>query len=235
MLEIKKLVAGYERIKFIDGVSLRVKPNEIVGIIGTNGSGKSTVLKSVFGLADFLGGKITFDSVDLTKLKTNKLISLGISYVPQGIQIFPNMTVLENLELGGFSVGGKIFLKKDFESIFEEFPMLESKKFVLAGNLSGGQQHLLAIARALMQKPKLLLLDEPSIGLDPNSAKEVFDKIAKIEKNGVAILIVEQNVKKVMDIADRIYVLENGKIALEAGSDDILQNDRIKKIYFGQE
>jgi len=232
MLEIKKLVAGYNSQEILRGINLEVKQNEIVAIIGPNGSGKSTILKSIFKLANVMDGRIIFRNKNLSKLKTHELISEGISYVPQGRQVFNDLTVKENLEMGAFIFKDKKKIKENIESIFNKFPFLKEKQNKYAFTLSGGQQQILAIARALMQNPQLLLLDEPSLGLSPKATKEIFEIIKKLNKEGMSILIVEQNAKKAVEISDRTYVLEDGKVALSGGK-EILNNKKIKEIYFG--
>lgn len=233
MLQIQNLKAGYGNdMEILHGVDLEVKSGEIVAMIGPNGAGKTTVLKSIFSLADIYCGKIIFKDKDITNLKTHELIELGISFVPQGRLVFPNMSVLENLQMGAFIFADKEVVKRNINDIFQKFPILKDKSRELASNLSGGQQQLLAIARALIQNPQLLLLDEPSLGLSPKMVKEIFEKIVQIKNEGVAILIVEQNAKQAVGIADRTYVLESGKVALE-GNKDILKNEKIRDIYFG--
>lgn len=232
MLQIVDLKSGYNATEIVHGIDLKVGTGEIVALIGPNGAGKSTVLKSVFSLANIFSGKIVFKDKDITNLKTYELIELGISFVPQGRQVFANMTVLENLQMGAFIIDDQGVLKRSINDIFQKFPILKEKQKDIAGNLSGGQQQLLAVARALIQNPQLLLLDEPSLGLSPKIAKEIFEKIVEIKKEGIAILIVEQNAKQAVSIADRTYILENGKIAME-GDKSILKDDKIKDIYFG--
>ena len=232
MLRITNLKAGYDNTEILHQLDLNVEAGEIVVLIGPNGAGKSTVLKSIFSLADVYSGKIIFKDIDITDLKTHELISLGISFVPQGRQVFSNMTVLENLEMGAFTINDQDIVKRSIENIFKKFTILEKKQNALAGNLSGGQQQLLAIARALIQNPQILLLDEPSLGLDPKTMKEVFEKIVEIKNEGISVLMVEQNAKQAVEIADRTYILENGTIAVEGGK-DILKNKKIKDIYFG--
>jgi len=234
MFKIDNIKAGYNNaVEVLHGISLNVGASEIVALIGPNGAGKSTVLKSIFGLADVYSGKIIYKDIDITDLKTHELISLGISYVPQGRQIFSSMTVLENLEIGAFIISDKDIIKKSIENVFQKFPILREKKDNLAANLSGGQQQLLAIARALIQNPQILLLDEPSLGLDPKTMKEIFEKIVEIKNEGISILMVEQNAKQAVAIADKTYVLESGNIVLEGGK-EILQNKKIRQIYFGE-
>lgn len=234
MLEIKDLKAGYGGMEILHGVNLGVAAGEIVALIGPNGAGKSTVLKSIFGLTEIGSGKIFFKDKDITRLKTYELIKTGISFVPQGRLVFSSLTVLENLQMGAYVISDKEIVKRGLEEIFKKFPVLREKKKERAGNLSGGQQQLLAIARALVQNPQMLLLDEPSLGLSPKAMKEIFDKIVEIKNEGVAILIVEQNARQAVGIADRTYVLENGQVAFTGGR-DILKNEKIKNIYFGGE
>ena len=232
MLEIKNIKSGYAGAEILHGVDIEVKEGETVVIIGPNGSGKSTVLKSIFGLADIYNGKVVFNDEDITKLKTHQLIAKGISFVPQGRLVFSDMTVMENLEMGAFIIKDKIKVKKAIEGVFKKYPILKDKKDENASSLSGGQQQLLAIARALVQSPKLLLLDEPSLGLSPKVMKEVFERILEINKQGIAVLMVEQNAKQAVEIADRTYILEAGNIALTGGK-EILKNPKVKEIYFG--
>ncbi|MGV8151344.1 MAG: ABC transporter ATP-binding protein [Candidatus Woesearchaeota archaeon] len=234
MINIKQLHSGYNSMEVLKGVDVVVRPSEIVALIGPNGSGKSTILKSIFNLCSVYSGKIVFEGKDITNFKTNKLIPLGISYVPQGRHVFYDMTVEENLEMGGFLIKDKIELRSRINDLYVQFPMLKDKRNVDASMLSGGQQQTLAIARGLIQKPKLLLLDEPSLGLSPKAMKDIFDLIKKINSQGVSILIVEQNAKQAMNIAHRTYVLEGGVIALTGGK-SIIKNKKIKNIYFGGE
>ncbi len=233
MLSIKNLESGYGKMQILFGVSLNVKPNEISILIGPNGAGKSTLLKSIFNLVDVYKGNIIFKNKNITKMLTHELIKLGIGYVPQGRQVFPSLTVEENLEMGAFLTNEKDLIQKRMEEILEyHFPDLRRKIKDYAFNLSGGQQQMLAIGRALMQDPQLLLLDEPSLGLSPKIMKELFKKIKEINGEGVTILIVEQNVRQASQIADRIFVLEDGKVAL-SGDKRLLKDKRIEKIYLG--
>jgi len=232
MLITKNLTAGYKGIEVIKDINFKIEPGEIVAIIGPNGAGKSTFLKSIFNLAEVYSGRIYFKDKDITDFETHELIYYGISYVPQGRLVFSNMTVLENLEMGAFIFNDKDLIKNNLEHVYREFPVLKRKKDELAGNLSGGEQQMLAIARALMQSPELLLLDEPSLGLAPKVVSEIFEKVLKLKSEGISIIIVEQNAKKAVEIADRTYIFEDGKIALEGGK-EILKDPRIKEIYFG--
>lgn len=232
ILRIEGLESGYEMLQILFGVDLEVNNDEIVVLIGPNGAGKSTVLKSVFNLTSHYKGRIMFNDADITDVKTHELIKMGVSYVPQGRQVFPSLTVYENLEMGGFLLDDKQLVKKRIEEVLKHFPDLRSKLNSSAFELSGGQQQMLAIGRALMQDPKLLLLDEPSLGLSPILMKQIFKQIQSINKEGTAILMVEQNAKAACAIADRIYVLEDGKVALHGGR-KIMKNPKIKKIYLG--
>jgi branched-chain amino acid transport system ATP-binding protein len=232
MLKIEYLKAGYSGMEILHGIDFRVKPAEIVAIIGPNGSGKSTLLKSIFNLCSIYSGKIEFKDKNITKMPTHELIYEGISYVPQGRQVFDDLTVKENLEMGAFILANHELTKRNIADVYQKFPFLEEKQLQRAFTLSGGQQQMLAIGRAMMQSPELLLLDEPSLGLSPKAMAEVFDKVKAINKEGVAIIIVEQNAKQAVKIADRTYVLEDGKIALTGGK-QILKNEKIKNIYFG--
>lgn len=232
MLKIQNLQSGYNGMEILHGVDLEVNSGEIIAIIGPNGSGKSTTLKSIFNLCDIYSGKIVWKNKDITKLKTHDKIFEGISYVPQGRQVFRDLTVHENLEMGAFIMKDKELVKTNIKDVYEKFPFLKEKQNKNADTLSGGQQQMLAIGRALIQNPQLLLLDEPSLGLSPKAMKEIFQKIQEINKEGVSVIIVEQNAKAAVEITDRTYILENGKIALTGGK-EILENPKIKNIYFG--
>ncbi len=232
MLKIKKLKAGYGKNEVLHGIDFEVGNGQIVAIIGPNGSGKSTLIKSIFKLSRIFNGKIVFMDKDITKLPTYEVIYEGISYVPQGRQVFDEMTVHENLEMGAFIMTNHALIKTNIKEVYEKFPILKEKQKNSAFTLSGGQQQLLSIARVLMQNPKLLLLDEPSLGLSPKATDEVFDIIKKLNKEGISIIIVEQNAKKAVEIADKTYVLEDGRIALHGGK-EILKNEKIRNIYFG--
>ncbi len=230
-LTIDNLQAGYGKLQILFGVDMDIKPNDITVIIGPNGAGKSTVLKSIFNLCDIYSGKITYKGKEITKLPTHQRIQLGIAIVPQGRQVFSGLTVKENLEMGAFLTKDGLISKK-MNEVLTHFPVLREKLHHNAYNLSGGQQQMLAIARGLMQDPQVLLLDEPSLGLAPKTMKEIFQKIQDIREEGTAIIIVEQNAKAACEIADHIYVLEEGKIALH-GSKKIMQSKKIRNIYLG--
>ncbi|MBI1936456.1 ABC transporter ATP-binding protein [Candidatus Woesearchaeota archaeon] len=233
MLSIKSLQSGYGEMQVLFGVNLEIKPNEIAVLIGPNGAGKSTVLKSIFNLIDIYDGSIFFDKKNITRFPSHELIKLGIGYVPQGRQVFGSLTVRENLEMGGFLIKDRPYLDERVEHVLQyHFPELKNKLGDYAFSLSGGQQQMLAIGRALMQKPKLLLLDEPSLGLAPKIMKGLFRKIKEINDEGVTIIMVEQNARQATKIADKIFVLEDGKVAL-SGNKSLLKSKKIQHIYLG--
>ncbi|MBI5393483.1 ABC transporter ATP-binding protein [Candidatus Woesearchaeota archaeon] len=232
MLEINELHAGYDELEILKGITLHVNPGEIVALIGPNGAGKTTVIKSIFSLANVRAGKIIFKEKDITRIKTHELIELGISYVNQGRIIFKNLNVKENLLIGADFLQDKDIIQKDLDFVYKKFPILKQREDQLAFALSGGQQQMLAIGRALMQNPSLLLLDEPSLGLSPKLQKELFAIIQQLKDDGISLLIVEQNAKKAIEIADRTYLLEDGNIALEGGK-EIIKHKKIKDVYLG--
>jgi len=232
LLNLSKLQSGYGKLQILFGIDMEVKPGKITLIIGPNGAGKSTVLKSIFNLCNIYSGKVTYQGKDITKLPTHERIRMGISIVPQGRQVFSGLTVKENLEMGAFMSKDKKTLEKKMKEVLSHFPILKEKLSDNAYTLSGGQQQMLAMGRGLMQDPKLLLLDEPSLGLAPKLMKEIFQKIQEIRDEGTAILMVEQNAKAACEIADNIYVLEEGKVALH-GDRKIMKTDKIKHIYLG--
>ena len=232
LLKIKNLEAGYGRLKALFGVNMNIIPGEIAVLIGPNGAGKSTVLKSIFNLCDIKKGTITYKNKNITTLPPHQRIQLGISIVPQGRQVFSNLTVRENLEMGAYLTKDKSLIKTRINEVLKHFPDLKQRLDDNAFSLSGGQQQMLAMGRSLMQDPHLLLLDEPSLGLAPKTMKEVFKTIQDINKEGCAILMVEQNAKAACAIADQIYVLEEGKVALHGGK-KIIKDPRIKNIYLG--
>ncbi len=232
MLEIQKINAGYGELHILKDVNIKVGANEIVALIGPNGAGKSTVIKSVFNLAKVLGGKIMFKGKDITGLKTHELVELGVTYVNQGRIVFGNLTVQENLEIGAELIKDHEVIDANLEMVYKKFPVLRQKRNKLGFTLSGGQRQQLALGRALMQNPSLLMLDEPSLGLSPILQKELFKTIAKLRDDGLAILVVEQNAKKAIEIADKTYLLEDGKIVLKGGK-EIVKHKEIKKVYLG--
>ena len=232
MMRLNKIQSGYDKLQILFGIDMNIEPDKITLIIGPNGAGKSTVLNSIFNLCTIYNGKVLYKGKDITKLPTHEHIKMGISIVPQGRQIFSGLTVKENLEMGAFMTKDKNVINERMESVLTHFPVLREKLQQSAFALSGGQQQMLAMGRALMQKPQLLLLDEPSLGLAPKTMKEIFQKIQQIRSEGTAILMVEQNAKAACEIADNIYVLEEGKVAMH-GDRKILKSEKIKHIYLG--
>lgn len=233
MLVLENVHVYYGAIHALKGISLKVNEGEIVTLIGSNGAGKSTSLKTISGLLRPKEGSITFNGADLTKVQPQEIVSLGISQVPEGRHVFTNMTVLENLELGAYLRKDKPEIKKDIEKVYSFFPRLEERKSQLSGTLSGGEQQMLAMGRALMSRPKLLLLDEPSMGLAPILVKQIFSIIKEINKTGTTILLVEQNANMALSIAERAYVLETGKIVLSGDAKELASSDNVRKAYLG--
>lgn len=234
MLKITDLHVYYGGIHALRGISLEVPKNKIITLIGANGAGKSTTLRSICSLVPSTEGKITFMDEDISSLKTTEIVKRGITLVPEGRQVFPDLTVLENLKLGAYLRNDKIEINKDIDKVYELFPRLQERKSQLAGTLSGGEQQMLAIGRALMSKPKLLMMDEPSLGLAPLIVQDVFNIIKQIHKEGMTILLIEQNASAALQIADYGYVLETGSIVLEGTGKDLLSNQDVKKAYLGQ-
>ena len=235
MLKVENLQVNYGAIKAIKGISINVEEKSIVTLIGANGAGKTTTLQTISGLQKPAGGKISFEGHDITDEAPNKIVKMGISQSPEGRMIFSNLTVRENLEMGAFTRNDKENIKNDLEFIFTFFPRLKERLKQLGGTLSGGEQQMLAISRALMSKPKLLLLDEPSLGIAPILVKTIFEKIVALNKaTGVTILIVEQNANLALSIADYAYVLETGEILLEGTAKEVAQNEQVKKAYLGE-
>ena len=235
MLSVKNIEVSYGAIHAIKGVSLTVKDNEIVSLIGANGAGKTTILHTITGLKKASSGDIFYNERNLRKTDPADLIGCGIGHVPEGRHIFPDMTVRENLEMGAYSrKDGRDKTEEEMKTVFTRFPRLKERMKQLAGTLSGGEQQMLAMGRALMGAPKILLLDEPSMGLSPILVREIFDIIRECHKQGITILLVEQNARMALSIADRAYVLETGKITIEGEAKALLQDDRVRKAYLGQ-
>ncbi len=233
MLEIKDLDVHYGVIQALKGISFSVNKGEIVTLIGANGAGKTTTLRTISGLNKATNGSIIYKGEDITKLPAPKRVAKGISQSPEGRRIFPGMTVLENLELGAFLRKDKGGISKDIESVYERFPILGDRKKQMAGTLSGGEQQMLAIGRALMSKPEILLLDEPSMGLAPLLVKEIFNIIKEINDAGTTVLLVEQNASMALSIADRAYVIETGTISISGTGEELSKSDEIIKAYLG--
>jgi len=234
MLKVENLSVSYGVIGAVKGVSFEVGQGEIVALIGANGAGKTTILQTITGLIQPRGGSIRFDGADLLKTPAHKIVSLGMAHVPEGRRIFQELTVLENLRLGAFTRKDKKEIEASLEMVYSRFPRLKERRTQIAGTLSGGEQQMLAMGRALMSRPKIILMDEPSMGLSPLLVSEVFDIIREINAAGTTVLVVEQNARKVLSIADRAYVLETGKIVLEGNAKDLLSDDSVKKAYLGE-
>ena len=233
-LEIKDLRVHYGKIEAIKGVSVRVNQGEIVTLIGANGAGKTTILKTISGLRPISSGSITFDGKDINKIPAHKRVDLGISQVPEGRGIFPGMSVLENLEMGKFNrKDRKSEMQEDLDRIYFLFPRLKERTAQAGGTLSGGEQQMLAIGRALMARPKVLLLDEPSMGLAPQMIANIFRIITEINKQGVTILLVEQNAQQALQRAHRAYILETGNVTKEAKASDLLNDSAVREAYLG--
>jgi branched-chain amino acid transport system ATP-binding protein len=234
VLKVDNLCVSYGGIEALKGISLEVPEGKIVTLIGANGAGKSTTLRSIVGLVKPKSGSITYKGKNLLTVKTKDMVKDGITLVPEGRRIFPNLTVLENLKIGAFSRKDNKSIKEDMEWVFTLFPRLKERTWQLAGTLSGGEQQMLAVGRALMSRPKLLMMDEPSLGLAPLIVKEIFSIIEEIHKQGVTILLIEQNANAALHIADIGYVLETGTIKLKGPGKELLTNDEVKKAYLGE-
>lgn len=233
MLKLENIVTYYGNIQALKGISIDVKQGEIVTIIGANGAGKTTTLKTICGLVAPTSGKIYFQGEDITHKTTSDIVESGIAMVPEGRRVFPRMTVLENLQLGAYLNKDKAQVKQDLEKVFDLFPILKDRIKQIAGTLSGGEQQMLAIGRALMARPKLLLLDEPSMGLAPKIVANIFDIIMEINRAGTTILLVEQNARMALAIAHKGFVIETGKIVLQDSAVNLLNNEEVKKAYLG--
>ena len=234
MLEIRDLEVYYGMIQAIKGISFEVREGEVIALIGANGAGKTTILHTVTGLLAAKSGTITFNGTDITKVPGHKIVSMGMAHVPEGRRVFAQLSVYQNLMMGAYTRKDKHEIADTLENVYHRFPRLEERKNQLAGTLSGGEQQMLAMGRALMSHPKIILMDEPSMGLSPIFVNEIFEIIKEVRKGGTTVLLVEQNAKKALSIADRGYVLETGKIVLEGKADDLLHNDSIKKAYLGE-
>lgn len=234
LLEIKDLEVNYGVIKAIKGVSFDVNEGEIIALIGANGAGKTTILHTITGLIQAKKGSIAFDGKELTKTPPHKIVSMGMAHVPEGRRIFQQLSVLENLKLGAYTRKDKSEIASTLKMVYERFPRLEERKNQVAGTLSGGEQQMLAMGRALMSKPRIILMDEPSMGLSPLLVSEIFDIIKVINESGTTVLLVEQNAKKALSIADRAYVLETGKITLSGDAKDLINDESVKKAYLGE-
>ena len=233
MLRVENLEVNYGMIKAVRGVDFEVKQGEIVSLIGANGAGKSTILRTISGLIKPAGGTITYEGTDISKLNARKIVQLGLSQVPEGRHVFKGLSVRENLEMGAFLRNDKAEIEKDIQAVYERFPVLGQRQKQDASTLSGGEQQMLAMGRALMTRPKLLLLDEPSMGLAPIFIQEIFNIIQQINEQGTTVLLIEQNANMALSIADRGYVLETGNIVLSGTGQELLASDAVQKAYLG--
>ena len=234
MLELIDVVSGYGRMTVLKGICIKVEKGEIVTLIGANGAGKSTTLNTICGLIPTKSGKIYFNGTNITNLPTKEIISKGITQIPEGRQLFPEMSVRENIELGAYLRNNKQKINEDIKKNFDLFPVLKERERLLAGSLSGGEQQMLALARGLIAKPTLLLMDESSLGLAPMIVKQIFEVIKEINKSGTTIFIVEQNAYKALSIAHRGYVISTGEIVLSDTGQNLLKNELVRKTYLGE-
>ena len=233
MLEVTNIDVFYGAIHALKNISLNIKEGEIVALIGANGAGKSTTLKAICGMQKTSSGEIKLNGKELSTLNAPDIVRLSISHVPEGRRVFSKMSVMENLEMGAYIRNDKVEIKKDFEKIYSLFPRLRERKQQMAGTLSGGEQQMLAIGRALMARPKLLLLDEPSMGLAPIIVKEIFTIIQDINNTGTTVLLVEQNAHMALNIAHRAYIIRNGEIELQGDAKELLEDEKVKSAYLG--
>ena len=234
MLEIRDLEVYYGMIQAIKGISFDVNEGEVIALIGANGAGKTTTLHTITGLLSPKSGSILFEGKDITKIPGHKIVSRGMAHVPEGRRVFAQLSVLQNLRMGAYTRKDKNEIEDMLKQVYKRFPRLEERQNQMAGTLSGGEQQMLAMGRALMSHPKIILMDEPSMGLSPIFVNEIFDIIKKVSAGGTTVLLVEQNAKKALSIADRAYVLETGNIVLEGKASDLLNDDSIKKAYLGE-
>ena len=234
MLEIKDLEVYYGVIQAIKGISFEVNQGEVIALIGANGAGKTTTLHTITGLISPKKGSVVFEGKDITKVPAHKIVSMGMAHVPEGRRVFAELSVYENLKMGAYTRSDKNEIEESLANVYKRFPRLEERRNQMAGTLSGGEQQMLAMGRALMSRPKIILMDEPSMGLSPILVNEIFDIIRSVSESGTTVLLVEQNAKKALSIADRAYVLETGRITMEGNAKDLLEDDSIKKAYLGE-
>ena len=234
LLEVQDIQVYYGMIQALKGVSFSVNEGEVIALIGANGAGKTTTLHTVTGLLRAKSGHIIYDGQDITKVPPHKIVTMGMAHVPEGRRVFANMTVLQNLKMGAFTRSDKNEIDATIEKVYKRFPRLKERQNQTAGTLSGGEQQMLAMGRALMSQPKIILMDEPSMGLSPIFVNEIFDIIQKINEDGTTVLLVEQNAKKALSIADKAYVLETGTIALSGDAKELMNNDQVKKAYLSE-
>ena len=234
MLKVTDLTINYGMIQAVKGISFEVKEGEIVALIGANGAGKTTTLQTVTGMIPSRTGTIEFAGTDITKVPAHRIVSMGLAHVPEGRRVFAQLTVLENLKMGAYTRKDKDGIEETLKEIYKRFPRLEERKSQLAGTLSGGEQQMLAMGRALMSRPKMIVMDEPSMGLSPLYVAEIFKIIQDINASGTTVLLVEQNAKKALSIADQAYVLETGNIVLSGKASDLMNDDSVKKAYLSE-
>jgi len=233
MLDIKNLSVSYGAIDAVKDISLHVDDGEIVSLIGANGAGKTTTLHTITGLVPAKSGSIMFNGQDLLKTRANRIVTLGMAHVPEGRHVFTRMSVQENLEMGAYSLKDTSHVAEDLDKVYTYFPRLKERRRQLAGTLSGGEQQMVAMGRAMMSRPNTILMDEPSMGLSPKLVKEIFRIIEKLHDEGITVLLVEQNAKMALSIADRAYVLETGRITMEGKASDLLHDEKVRKAYLG--
>ena len=234
MLEVKDLHVYYGMIQAIKGISFEVNQGETIALIGANGAGKTTTLHTITGLLAPKKGSVVFEGQDITKMPAHKIVGLGMAHVPEGRRVFAQLSVYQNLKMGAYTRKDKNEIDETLEMVYKRFPRLEERKSQMAGTLSGGEQQMLAMGRALMSQPKIILMDEPSMGLSPIFVNEIFDIIKEVSESGTTVLLVEQNAKKALSIADRAYVLETGRITLEGKASDLLHDEYVQKAYLGE-
>lgn len=234
LLEVKDIEVYYGMIQALRGVSFEVNKGEVVALIGANGAGKTTTLHTITGLLRAKSGHILFNGNDISKVPAHKIVTMGMAHVPEGRRVFANMSVLQNLKMGAYTRKDKNEIEATIQKVYKHFPRLQERQNQMAGTLSGGEQQMLAMGRALMSQPSIILMDEPSMGLSPIFVNEIFKIIQDVSKSGTTVLLVEQNAKKALSIADRAYVLETGKIVLEGDAKELMNNDSIKKAYLGE-
>lgn len=234
MLEVKDLKVNYGMIEAIKGLSFEVNEGEVIALIGANGAGKTTILHTISGLLSPKEGSVVFEGTDISKIAAHKIVPMGMAHVPEGRRVFANLSVLQNLKMGAYTRKDKKEMEETLERIYKRFPRLKERENQMAGTLSGGEQQMLVMGRALMSQPKIILMDEPSMGLSPLYVNEIFELIKEVSAMGTTILLVEQNAKKALAIADRAYVLETGKIILNGDADTLMSDDAVKKAYLGE-
>ena len=234
MLEVRDLQVYYGMIHAIKGISFDVNQGEVIALIGANGAGKTTTLHTITGLLAPKSGSVLFEGKDITKVPAHKIVSMGMAHVPEGRRVFAELSVYENLKIGAYTRKDKKEIEESLANVYKRFPRLEERKNQMAGTLSGGEQQMLAMGRALMSKPKIILMDEPSMGLSPIFVNEIFDIIRAVSESGTTVLLVEQNAKKALSISDRAYVLETGTITMSGKAKDLLEDEAVKKAYLGE-